>query len=68
MRFYNEVYVSPCTIDKQGYPLIKRIVRVDEEKDAYFVLGDHPKSLDSRIFGGLKRSNITGVLVEVWVF
>ena len=64
----DEVYVSPCTLDKQGHPLLKRIVRIDKASDAYFVLGDHPKSLDSRIFGPLKHSDITGVLVEVWTF
>lgn len=64
----DEVYVSPCTLDDGGHPLLKRIVRVDKANDAYFVLGDHSKSLDSHIFGPLKRSDITGVLVEVWTF
>jgi len=58
----------PCTRDRDGYPILKRIDRIDVERGDYYVRGDHPRSLDSRIFGPLRRSDITGVAVAVWVF
>ena len=56
----------PCTRDTEGYPVLKRIERI--ENGEYIVLGDHPRSLDSRIFGPLSRSSILAVAMPVWVF
>ena len=61
----DETY-PPCTRDRDGYPLLKRIHRIENRR--YHVRGDHPRSLDSRIFGPLRREDITGVAVAVWVF
>ena len=58
----------PCTRDTNGAPILKRIVRIDVERGAYYVQGDHPRSLDSRIFGPLTRGDINDVAVAVWVF
>lgn len=58
--------VKPCTADQRGTSLLKRIEKIDAKNDKYLVLGDHPRSLDSRIFGPLRRSDITGVLMPVW--
>ena len=58
--------LRPCTRDTEGYPVLKRIERI--ENGEYIVLGDHPRSLDSRIFGPLSRSSILAVAMPVWVF
>lgn len=60
--------VAPCTADQSGTPLLKKIVQINVMKDEYSVQGDHPASLDSRVFGPLQRSDITGVLVPYWTF
>lgn len=60
------VYVTPCTADTNGHPVIKQIIHIDLELNAYTVTGDHPRSLDTRVFGTLKRGDITGVLSPVW--
>lgn len=60
------VYVQPCALAAPGHPLLKRITHIDAVRDAYIVQGDHPRSLDSRVFGPIKRSDITGVLIPVW--
>ena len=60
--------VPPCTVDRPGYPVLKRIVLIDAERGEYYVRGDHPRSLDSRIFGALRREDIDAVAVMVWVF
>jgi len=57
----------PCTRDTGGPPILKRIVQVDAGRDEYHVRGDHPRSLDSRIFGALRREEIEDVAVMVWV-
>ena len=60
--------VPPCTKDTPGYPVLKRIVRIDVERGEYHVQGDHPRSLDSRVFGPLRHTDITSVAVAVWAF
>ena len=62
----DRVYVTPCTADTPGHPVLKRITQIDAERDAYTVQGDHPRSLDSRVFGPIKRSDISGVLKPIW--
>lgn len=62
----DRVYVTPCTADTTGHPMLKRIMHIDAERDAYTVQGDHPRSLDSRVFGPIKRSDISGVLKPIW--
>ena len=56
----------PCTRDTDGTPFLKRIVRV--ENGRYYVRGDHPRSLDSRVFGPLRRGDIDAVAVVVWAY
>ena len=60
-------HVPPCTANSPGYPVLKRIVRIDGARDEYLVRGDHPRSLDSRIFGPLRREDIRDVAVAVLV-
>ena len=59
--------VPPCTRDTPGYHVLKRIERIGPGGDIH-VLGDHPQSLDSRIFGPLRRGDIVGVALMVWAF
>ena len=59
--------VPPCTRDTPGYHVLKRIDRIEPSGDIH-VLGDHPQSLDSRIFGPLRRDDIAGVALMVWEF
>ena len=60
------VFVPPCALGAPGSPLLKRITHIDAERDAFTVQGDHPRSLDSRVFGPIKRSDITALLTPVW--
>jgi nickel-type superoxide dismutase maturation protease len=47
-----------------GYgTLIKRIETILPAEKAFYVLGTHPESTDSRAFGAVKRSNIIGKVV-----
>lgn len=59
-------FVVPCTQDNPGHKLLKRIVKIDVERDEYTVHGDHPLSVDSSIFGPIQRAHISHVLVPVW--
>ena len=59
-------HVPACTANSPGYPVLKRIVRIDGARDEYHVRGDHPRSLDSRIFGPLRREDIDAVALHVW--
>ena len=58
------VYVTPCTGDYAGTPLLKRISKIDHH-GLFYVEGDHPRSLDSRVFGPLKKSDILAVMWPV---
>ena len=40
--------------------MIKRVERVDLEKDEIFVIGSHPQSVDSRQFGPIPKGWVTG--------
>ena len=60
------VFVVPCTNDNPGHMMLKRIVEINQDRDEYTVQGDHPLSVDSRIFGPIRRAHITHVLVPVW--
>ena len=62
----DDVYAAPCTADRDGLRLLKRIIAIDEERGAYTVQGDDPRSLDSRIFGPLTRADIHHVLIPIW--
>ena len=63
----DQTRVPPCTRDSSGYHVLKRIDRIEPIGDIY-VLGDHPQSLDSRIFGPISREDIVGVAQMVWGF
>ena len=63
----DQTRVPPCTRDTPGYHVLKRIDRIEPSGDIH-VLGDHPQSLDSRIFGPLSREDIVGVALMVWRF
>ena len=63
----DQTRVPPCTRDTPGYHVLKRIDRIEPSGDIH-VLGDHPQSLDSRIFGPLDREDIVGVALIVWGF
>lgn len=43
--------------------LIKRIDQVLEDGDAFFVIGSHPYSVDSRQFGPVRRRSIIGRVI-----
>lgn len=62
----DRVYVIPCTRDNPGQKMLKRIVKIDVARDEYTVQGDHPLSVDSGVFGPLRRKHITHVLIPVW--
>jgi type IV secretory pathway protease TraF len=62
----DRVFVIPCTSDNPGHMMLKRIVEINLDRDEYTVQGDHPLSVDSRIFGPINRAHITHVLVPVW--
>ena len=62
------VYVIPCTKDHEGIPLLKRVSAIDRAAGLYYVEGDHPKSLDSRVFGPITRRDIKATLRAAWVF
>ena len=57
--------VPVCMQDQRGAPLLKRVAVIDEH-GKLFVLGEHPKSLDSRVFGWIDRQAIRHRLVRVW--
>ena len=63
----NQTRVPPCTRDTPGCHVLKRIDRIEPTGDIQ-VLGDHPQSLDSRIFGPISREDIVGVALKVWGF
>ena len=63
----DQTRVPPCTRDSPGYHVLKRIDRIEPSSDIH-VLGDHPQSLDSRIFGPISREDIVGVALMVWWF
>ena len=57
--------VPVCMQDQRGTPLLKRVAVIDEHGNL-FVLGEHRKSLDSRVFGWIDRQAIQHRLVRVW--
>ena len=57
--------VPVCMQDQRGRPLLKRVAVIDGDGNL-FVLGEHPKSLDSRVFGWIDRQAIRHRLVRVW--
>ncbi len=57
--------VPVCMQDQRGVPLLKRVAVIDDD-GSLFVLGEHPKSLDSRVFGWIDRQAIRHRLVRVW--
>ena len=61
----DQTYVPICTKDTDGHPLLKRIVHIHQEQ--YYVEGDHVRSLDSRIFGPINKSDIAHILTPVWL-
>ena len=60
-------FLSALDPDSPGYHVLKRIDRIEPSGDIH-VLGDHPQSLDSRIFGPISRKDIVGVAQMVWEF
>lgn len=57
--------VPVCMQDQEGAPLLKRVFRIDRDGNL-FVLGEHPKSLDSRVFGWIDHESVQHRLVRVW--
>ena len=59
---------KPCTLNSGGLPVLKQIVRINADLDQITVMGTHPHSFDSRVFGPIKSSDITAVLNPVYIF
>ena len=59
------VTVPVCMQDQRGAPLLKRVVRADD-RGALYLIGEHPKSLDSRVFGWIDSDDIEHRLVRFW--
>lgn len=57
--------VPVCMKDQEGAALLKRVSRIDADGNL-FVLGEHPKSLDSRVFGWISAKAVQHRLVRVW--
>lgn len=57
--------VPVCMKGQRGAPLLKRVARIDWGGNLY-VLGEHPASLDSRVFGWIEREAIEHRLARVW--
>lgn len=54
-----------CRNLKEERDIVKRIIKVDDENNRYWIEGDNKeKSIDSREFGWIKRSKILG---KVWI-
>ncbi|MBM3205151.1 signal peptidase I [Candidatus Uhrbacteria bacterium] len=69
IRVYNDAYPTGQIVDENAYLAPGEKTSAAEtmtlKSDEYFVLGDNrPMSYDSRFFGPLKRSDITG---RVWL-
>ncbi len=58
------IYVTPCTADYEGTPLLKRIDQILSD-GRYYVKGDQSKSLDSRVFGPIHRREVMGVFEPI---
>lgn len=43
--------------------LIKRVAEISSDRSAYFVIGSHQNSLDSRHFGPLSRGQLYGKVI-----
>ena len=43
--------------------MIKKVERISPDGEEFFVLGTHPESTDSRQFGPLRRSQLTGKVI-----
>lgn len=43
--------------------MIKKVERISPDGEEIFVLGTHPESTDSRQFGPLRRSQLTGKVI-----
>ena len=57
--------VRVCMRDQQGALLLKRVASTGSG-DALYLVGEHPQSLDSRIFGWIDNDAIEHRLVRVW--
>lgn len=57
--------VPVCMQDQRGAPLLKRVASIDD-RGALYLVGEHPKSLDSRMFGWIDSEAIKHRLVRVW--
>jgi nickel-type superoxide dismutase maturation protease len=43
--------------------MIKKVEHISPDGEEFFVLGTHPESTDSRQFGPLRRSQLTGKVI-----
>lgn len=62
---FGKATVDVC-INGKGAPLLKRVAKVDAITGEIVVLGDTPRSIDSRLFGPLFASEIDAVVRPVW--
>ena len=59
---------KPCTLNSGGLPVLKQVVSIDAGLDQITVMGSHPHSFDSRVFGTIKSSDIKAVLNPTYIF
>lgn len=65
LEVFSRATVDVC-IDGKGAPLLKRVAMMDPATGEIGVMGDTPRSIDSRLFGPLFASEIDTVVVPVW--
>lgn len=65
LEVFQRATVKVC-IHGEGAPLLKRVVAIDEETGAITVMGDTPRSIDSRWFGPLFADEIEAVAEPIW--
>ncbi|MCZ8056672.1 MAG: hypothetical protein O9329_18400 [Microcystis sp. LE19-12.2C] len=57
--------VSLCASDQTGYPLLKRVIRIEADGKLW-VEGERPGSLDSRIFGSIPQGSVIERVRRIW--
>ena len=65
LEVFQRATVKVC-IDGDGAPLLKRVAAIDDETGALTVMGDTPRSIDSRWFGPLLPEEIMAIAEPVW--
>ena len=65
LEVFSKATVDVC-IDGKGAQLLKRVAKVNATTGEIVVLGDTPRSIDSRLFGPLFVSEIDAMVIPVW--